>query len=139
EHQIFEDHTQPASTHFAVKRKAGDRIESVIRKTQTHVLIFEQTLILLDDGVLRTRENLNQGRFVQIFESGHDREAPDELGNEAIADQILRLKMLEQINVTPFADTDRPDLFVSRLVLVEAHRLLPSTLGDDALETDESA
>src|SRR6266576_5026892 len=61
EHELFQDHTQAAGPHFSGHCLAGDRSQSLLAKLQPYVLKFKQALVLLDDRILQTRENLNQG------------------------------------------------------------------------------
>ena len=63
---------------------------------QLHVLVLEQLLVLTRDRVARLRENLDQRRLVELVQRADDREAADEFGNQAVADQVFRLDLLER-------------------------------------------
>ena len=53
--------------------------------------ISEELRVPLRDGVLRLGEDAHERRLVERIERSDDREAADELGNEAVAQQVFRL------------------------------------------------
>ena len=104
---------RPRAPDLTLQRHCRDGIERVVGETQPHVFVFEEALVLLDDRVLRLGQNLHQSGLVQILERGHHWQTADELRNEAVFDQIVRLQMPQHIDIAPVADSDRLDLFVS--------------------------
>src|SRR6185295_16880249 len=131
EHEILDDHAQAARPDLPRQRLLRDRLERVVGELQLHVLVLEQLHVLTRDGVARLREDLNQRRPVELVERADDGEAADELGDEAVLDQVFRLHLLER----------RADVAALRRfdVGLEAERLLAGTALDLLLEADERA
>ena len=96
EHQVFDDHPQAARADLALERRLGDRLERVVGEAQLDVLVLEQLLVLTRDRVARLRQDLDQRRLVELVQRADDRQAADELGDQAVLDQILRLELLER-------------------------------------------
>ena len=96
EHQVLDDHPQAARADLALERRLGDRLERVVGEAQLHVLVLEQLLVLTRDGVARLREDLDERRLVELVQRADDRQAADELGDQAVLDQVLRLELLER-------------------------------------------
>src|SRR3546814_3212582 len=84
----------PYTTLF---RSEGDGLEGILGELEAHVLHLEEALVLLHQGVLRLRQDLNEGALVQILQGGHHRQAADELRDEAELQQILRLDILQDL------------------------------------------
>ena len=57
----------------------------------------EHLLVLLEQRVLRLRENLDQRDLVELLERRHDRQPADELGNQAVLDQVLGLHVAQHL------------------------------------------
>src|SRR5436190_940474 len=131
EHEVFDDHPQPARADLARQRQLRDRLERVVRELQLHVLVLEQLLVLPRDRVPRLREDLDQRGLVELVQRADDRQAADELGDEAVLDEIFRLDLLEQ--GADFAGVDRLHIGA------EAERLLARAPLDLLLEADEGA
>src|SRR2546423_13677398 len=100
EHQLFQNHAQAAGPDFAGHSLASDGPESFVAELQAHVLELKQPLVLLDDGVFGAREDLNQREFVQIFQHTHYRQAANKFRNQTELDQVFRLHLAEQFEVT---------------------------------------
>ena len=81
---------------FALIREAAGRI---LGKQKFHSLVLEEPLVLLEDGISGLGENLHQGRFIQLIENANDGEAPDKFGNEAEFNQVLRLRLAQQLGI----------------------------------------
>src|SRR5206468_8442684 len=96
EHELFKNDAKSAGADVAFDGIQGDPFERVIRKLQLHILVFEQALVLLDERVLRTSENVDQRFLVQVVQSGHNRNAADELRNHAELDQVFGFELLQQ-------------------------------------------
>ena len=79
---------------------AGDRADGILGEVQPYVLVFEKPLILLDDGVARLGQDLNQGTLIQLIEHAHDWETADKLRDQPVFDQVLRLGLAQQLGVT---------------------------------------
>src|SRR5580692_2538103 len=132
EHEVFKNHAQATSADFALHGKLGDSVESVVGETQTNILEFEEPLVLLEQRVLGLCQNTDKHALVQVVHHACDRQAADKFGNQAIADQIAGLYLLEQFGV---AATRRR----RRGVGVKTERMAASALFDNFLEADESA
>src|SRR4029079_14601117 len=129
--EILDDHAQAARPDLPRQRLLRDRLERVVGELQLHVLVLEQLHVLTRDGVAGLREDLDQRRPVELVERADDGEAADELGDEAVLDQVFRLHLLER----------RADVAaLRRLDLgLEAERLLAGPALDLLLEADERA
>ena len=103
-----------------------------------HVLVFEEALILLEDGVAGLGEDLDQGGFVELVEDAHDGQAADKLGNEAELDEVLGLGLAEELGVALGADGDGC-LGLAFGVGFEAEGLLADAAADDLLDADEGS
>jgi hypothetical protein len=66
QHQLFQNHAQAARADFADHRLSRNRPASSA-ELQPYIFEFKQTLILLDDGILRSRQNFYQRVLIQIF------------------------------------------------------------------------
>ena len=56
---------------------------------QLHLVEVEELLVLLDDGVLRLGHDLDQRVLVQRLEHHHHGQAADELGDQAVLQQVF--------------------------------------------------
>src|SRR5690348_15938705 len=104
----------------------------MIREAKADVFEFEETLVLLQQRILGLGENANQRWFVEIIHDARDREAPDKFGNQAVANQIARLNLFEQLGVALLRSRRRG-------IGVEAERAAAGALFDDFFEADERA
>src|SRR3954470_21765685 len=129
EHQVLDDHAQAAGADLALERGFGNRFERVVGEAQLHVLVLEQLHVLARDRIARLRQDLDQRRLVELVQRADDRQAADELRNQAVLDQVLRLELLER-----GADVAA----AHRLhVGLEAERLLADAAVDGLIEADE--
>src|SRR5687767_2493307 len=131
EHQLFDDDLQAAGADVALERLLGDRLEGVVGEAELDALEAHDGLVLADQRVLRLAENLDQGGLVELTQRGHDGQTADELGDEAEADQIFRMRLREQLAGLP--------LLLRGDVRAEAHRGLRETALDDRVQPDELA
>src|SRR5208282_5100251 len=90
-----------ARPDFALKGQIGNRLESVVGKSQAYVFEFEESLILTHESVFRFRQDAHQRAFVEIAQHAHDRQPADELRNQPVADQIGGLRLLEYLDIAP--------------------------------------
>ena len=98
---------------------------------ELHVLHVEQLLILLDEGVLRLLQDLDQRLGVEILERRDHRQAADEFGDQAELQQILGLALAEHL--AGAALVGRGDMGA------EADRLALQAVADDLLEAGKGA
>ena len=86
-------------------------------KTSSIVVVAEEALVLLDERVLRLRQDLDEIVAAQLVHGRDDRQAADELGDQAEVEQVLRH------HVRRAALTPRAECF-ERIVGAEADRVL---------------
>src|SRR5262249_9184925 len=110
--------------------------QCAVRELELHVLKLKHALVLLNDGVARTGENLDECSFVEIIEDADDGQTADEFRDQAEADKILRFGFLQQLSVT-LAGFGKLALFL--LAGAEAHGLFADTTGHNLFQADESA
>ena len=127
----FHDRTQAARAGPAVDRLLGDDVQRLVLEGQLGVLHLEQTLILLDERILRLDQDPLQRFLVEILERRQNRQTADELRNEAELQQILRLD--------PAQDVAGAALVRRYNRGAEADRRLRAARGDDLFETGEGA
>src|SRR5205807_2247986 len=104
--------------------------ERFLGKSQAYVLKLKQPLVLLQQGVLRFRQNLDQRRFVQIVHHAGNRQAAHKFRNQSVANQIAGLHLLEQFRVPPLRRRRHG-------VRVESERAAPGALLDDFFQADK--
>jgi hypothetical protein len=63
---------------------AGDGAERLLGKAEVDALHLEQPLGLLDQGILRLKQNGLERRLVEIAEGGDHRQAPNEFRDQAV-------------------------------------------------------
>src|SRR6185437_4058025 len=127
----FHDGAQAAGTRLALDRLAGDGFQGVVSDRQLDVFHLEQALVLLDERILRLRQDLHQGFLVEILEGRDDRQTADELGDEPKLQQILRLDAAQDFAGAALVGADH----LGR----EADRRAFAAPRDDLLEAGESA
>src|SRR5439155_1178015 len=74
-------------------------------------------------------QDSNEGSFIQLIQGGDDGQSTDELGNQAVLEEIFRLNFREQFAKSHFAPSSN---FGS-----EPHRLPIQALLDNLVEPDE--
>src|SRR5690606_2297246 len=94
---VFHDRTQAPRARLADDGFAGDRRQRILGKCQRDILHLEQTLVLLDERVLRRRQNFNQRLFIEVFERRDNRQTADEFRDQAEFQQIFRLDILQRL------------------------------------------
>src|ERR1700730_18504497 len=94
-------------------------------------LHLEQPLILLHQRVLRLPEDALEGQLVEILKGGQHGQPPDEFGDEAVLQQILRRDLAE--------DFAGAAVFRRDYLGTEADRTRPAARRDDLLEPGEGA
>src|SRR5512143_1760543 len=129
EHDVLEDGPEAARARLPLDRLPRDGAQRLLRELQLDVLEVEEPLVLADQGVLRPREDLDQRVLVELVQGRRHGKAPDELGDEAELDEVLRLDGLEDL-----ADAL---LGLGHDVGRETHRLLRGAALDDAVQSHE--
>src|SRR5581483_5388797 len=137
EHQLFQDHAQTARSHFAGLRLASDRTQSLVTELQAHILKFEEALILLHDGILRTGQNVDQRGLVQLFEHTHYRHTTDEFRDESELNQVMWLHVGHKFRLLLLARRRRCLSFL--FASLESESFPAGAASDDLVESYESA
>src|SRR5262245_38569970 len=132
EKHLLEDGAQAARARFPRERLFRDRLKRLRPHLQIHPFHAEELLILLDEGVLRLRQYLDQRLLVEFLKRRHHRQAPDELGNKPILDKVFRLDGLQHL-ADVLGALEAPD--VGR----EPDPALLGAAADDLLQAVESA
>src|SRR5580765_1603516 len=91
EQHLLEYGSQAARARFPRQRLLRDRLQGLRARFQVHAFHAEELLVLLDEGVLRFREYLDQRLLVEFLQGRHHRQPPDELRNKPILDKVFRL------------------------------------------------
>src|SRR6267154_1264754 len=90
EQHLFQDGAQAPGAGLARQGTRGDRLQRLRQDFQVHAFHAEELLVLLDEGVLRLGEYLDQGLLVELLERRHDRQPPDELRYQPVLDKVFR-------------------------------------------------
>ena len=110
-------------------RLIGDCFQSVVAELKLHAVHLEKPGVLLDQGVLRLGQDLDQRVHVQVGDRGDHREPADEFGDQAELDQILGHHVGELIGGV--------DLRLGADLGAEAQATLAHALVDDLLQPGE--
>ena len=103
EHQIFQDHAQSARADLALQGQLRHGFQRIVGEAQAHILKLKQALILPYQRVLRFRQNAHQRALVQVAEHAEHRQAAHKFRNQAVANQVGGLHLLQQFDVAPAA------------------------------------
>src|SRR5437899_5655496 len=132
-HHLFQDGAQAARAGAALDRLLGDGFERFLLDGEPHVLELEQLLVLLGEGVLGLDEDTDERVLVQRVERHHHRQPAHELGDEAVAQQVVGLDVGEGVALDLLHDP------LLDLLLGEPDLPPPGAGLDDLLEPVEGA
>src|SRR5882724_11448201 len=136
EHQVkqhlFQDGAQAPGTGLSRQGPGGDRLQRLRPDFQVHAFHAEELLVLLDKGVFGFREDLDQSLLVELLERRHDRQPPDEFGNEAVLDKVFRFDGPQDL-------ADVLAVLQAPHVRAEADAALFRAAADDLLQAVERA
>src|SRR2546428_11737632 len=122
----------PYTTLFrSLDRLLGDRLERVLLDREPHVLELEQLLVLFGQRVLGLDEDADERVLVQRVEGYRHRESAHQLGDEAVAQQVVGLHIDEGVLLELLG------LPLRELLLGEADLPPAGTRLDDLLEAVE--
>src|SRR3989440_254659 len=105
EHDLFQDRAKASRTRAALERLLGDAGHGIVGELEPNLLEVEVLLVLLDDRVLGLLEDPHQRRIVEVVQRGDHGQAADELGDEAVAQQVLGLDHRQQVAHATFGMT----------------------------------
>src|SRR3954447_8581196 len=129
EKHLFEDGAQSTRAGAAKDGLVGNSLERVARELELDVVELEQLLVLTDERVLRLGEDPDQRLAVEVVDAGDDRQPPDELGDHAVLQQVLRHDVAEHVS--------RVDVGLAAHGGAEADALLADPRLDHLVETRE--
>src|SRR5664280_1922509 len=129
--RLLDDGAQPARAGATRERLLRDREQRLVGEHQLDAVQAEELLVLLGERVLGLREDLAQVGLVEVVHRRDDRQAADELGDEAEVEQVLGQRMRE--------DRPRVLLGLAHDVGHEAHALAAHATLDDLLEAREGS
>src|SRR5579885_71387 len=138
EHQLFQNHAQPARSNLPAQRFLRDSADGVFCKVQTNAFVFKEFLVLLQNGISWLGKNLNQCRFIQLVQDSNHRQAAHKLRNQPKLDQVLWLSLTQQLSIASGADAATVRLLCLRQRF-EAKRLFPDAAAHHALQSYKSA
>ena len=101
----------------------GDLEEGVGGELELGPFHLEEPLVLLDQGVARLGQDLDQGVHVQRVERADHRQPADELGDHAELDQVVGGDLAQQLA--------QLHVLLGLGLAAEADRLPPDAAGDD--------
>ena len=101
---------RPRAPTLRFERLLGDRLEGLVGELELDALELQDRLVLPDQAVLGLVEDAHQRRLVELLERRDDRQAADELRDQAVLDAGLRAGRARGL----------PWVFFSRLPLMSA-------------------
>src|SRR5215468_870244 len=131
EHRRLEDRAQAAGAALVAERVLRDLLQRALGELHLDAVHLEELLVLLDEGVLRLGEDVDQRLFVELVERRDHRQAADELGDHAVLEEILGLNLLEEV--------PHPTVLLGDHLRAEPDGLLADAVLDDVLEPGERA
>src|SRR5256885_94789 len=132
-HHLFEDRAEAAGAGAPLDRLLRDGLEGILLDGEPHVLELEQFLVLLGQRVLGLDQDARQRVFVERVERHRHREPAGQLGDEAIAQQVVGLHVDEGVFLELLGLPSRELLFGEADLPPSGARL------DDLLEPVERA
>ena len=84
----------------------GDRDERVVGEHELDAVEGEEALELLDERVARLGQDRDEILMGELVDGRHDRQAADELGDQAVLDEVLGQALLEELAVVAGALLD---------------------------------
>src|SRR5260370_26645301 len=131
EKRLFDDRLQGPGAGATQERKLGDRVERPLLEDELHVVQREELLVLLHERVLGLGEDAHDVLLVEVVQGDDDRQAADDLRDEAVLQKVLRLQVLQSLG-----DGLALDLGVRA---TNTYRAAADALLDDLLQPVECA
>src|SRR4029077_21124579 len=91
EKRLLDDRLQSARTCASKQSQLRYGIERSLLEDELDIVEREELLLLLDERVLGVGEDADDVLLVEVVQGHDDRQAPDELGDEPVLEQVLRL------------------------------------------------
>src|SRR5690606_40336755 len=93
----FHDGPQAASAGLALEGLAGDGPQRPLGELQLHAVHLEKLLELLYQGIAGLDQDAHQAVFVQGIQRHHDGQAPDELRDHPVLEQVFGHDLAQQV------------------------------------------
>src|SRR4051794_37565427 len=129
EQDLLDDRAQAAGAGLALERAVGDGLQRVRGEDELDPVEAEEALELLDDRVARLGEDRDQVLARELVHRAGDRQAPDELRDQAVLHQVLGQAALEELAEVA--------LGLGLDVRAEAHALVADAALDHLVEVRE--
>src|SRR5262249_45058088 len=97
EQHRFKNGAQAAGAGLSLHGAMRDSAQRLLTELELRAFHVEQAAVLLRESVLRLGQNGNERGLVELIERCHHRQTTDELGDEAVLDEIFGLHVVEQI------------------------------------------
>ena len=89
EQRLLDDGAQAAGAGAALQRLDGDGVERLVGEHQLDAVQLEELLVLARERVLGLGQDAHEVVLVQVVDRADDRQAADELGDQAEVEQVL--------------------------------------------------
>lgn len=132
EHDLFTHGSQSTGAGVTLEGAAGDGFQGAFGEFEIAILHAEEFLILLDQGVLRLAENVDERGHIERLEGGGDGQTADEFGDHAELDQIFRLNLRKHVSAIPCG-------FAGGVFGVKADLAFAEAFANQVFEADKCA
>src|ERR671916_344801 len=102
EQDLLDDRAQAARAGLPGERLLGHRDERVVGEDELDPVEAEEALELLDERVAWLGEDRDEVVARELMHGADDGEAADELRNQAVVDEVLGQRLLEQLALVAF-------------------------------------
>ena len=130
-HDVFQDGPQAAGADLPFHGLFGHGLQRLLLKVQLHMIVFQELGVLLAQGVLGLRENLDQVLFLEALQAGNHRQTAHQFGDDAEFQQVMGLHLPEQLAHIP--------VLLALDLAAEADGAAVGTAADDLVQTVEGA
>src|SRR4051812_31132150 len=131
QHRVLEDGPEPARAALVTDGLLRHRPQRAFGELELDAVHLHQLPVLFGERVARLGEDVHQRRLVELLERRDHRQAPDELRDHAELQEVLGLRVAEQLADVP--------LLLRLHVGAEPQALALRALGDDVLQPAERA
>src|SRR4051812_24697506 len=97
EERLLDDRPEATRARLALERLVGDRLERLVGEDELDVVELEEAVELLGERVLRLGENRDEVLARELVDHADHRQAPDELRDQAVLDEVLRQDLLIEV------------------------------------------
>ncbi len=130
QHHFFENSAKSTCADTLGECLVGDEVQRFVGELQVAVLHLEQSLVLLDQSILRLGHHAYQTVFLQWLKVADHRQTSDQLGDQPELQDVFGLHLGQQFAI---------GLLIARTFTGKAQRLVPKSLANDVFDPDERA